>query len=73
MIIEPPWTDDDVRALQQRNAERVRVAIEQLGAAWVLYRRPAELVRLPDVRINGIDVVRVFRVPPERLLRSKRR
>lgn len=48
-VIEPPMSDADLVALQQRNAERVRQAIERLGAAYVLYRRP---VRVPIVWQN---------------------
>lgn len=44
-IIEPVWSDEDVERLRQRNAERVARAIEALGSAWVLYKRPAEPVR----------------------------
>ena len=44
-VIEPVWSDEDVERLRQRNAERVRAAIERLGPSWVLYKRPAEPVR----------------------------
>ena len=43
-VIEPVWSDEDVERLRQRNAERVRAAIERLGPAWVLYKRPADPV-----------------------------
>lgn len=45
-VIEPPWTDEQIEALRKRNARRVREAIEALGPAYVLYKRPAEPVRI---------------------------
>jgi hypothetical protein len=36
--IEPPFTDEAAEALRQRNAERVKAAIAQLGSRWVLNR-----------------------------------
>lgn len=55
-VIEPPWTDEQIEALRQRNAERVRVAIEQLGAAWVLYKRPIRPIPLRiDRTVNSVQ------------------
>jgi hypothetical protein len=33
--IEPPITEDSLELLRQRNAERVKAAIAQLGPKWV--------------------------------------
>lgn len=33
--IAPPMTEDDTELLRQRNAERVKAAIESLGPRWV--------------------------------------
>lgn len=33
-VIEPPLSEDDIRALQLRNRERVRRAIEQMGTLY---------------------------------------
>ena len=48
-LIEPPISDADTAALQQRNAARVRAAIERLGARYVCHPvhapRKLDLVR----------------------------
>lgn len=57
-IIEPVWSDEDVERLRQRNAERVRAAIERLGPAWVLYKRPVDPVRQLVSASRVRDIVR---------------
>lgn len=54
-IIESVWTDDAIEALRQRNAERVRRAIEQLGPAYVLYKRPSAPIPISiDATVNNV-------------------
>lgn len=36
--IRPPVSDEDLAALQQRNADRVQRAIHALGERWLLAR-----------------------------------